>query len=329
MENAKNKKNKCIENNINSLNQQGINQNSEISSKMYNNMMAEINSICTILLTPSNLFKSQKCKELCIKINEYIIKYQRLLYSQISDFIYNLSDSNSNTFISNLDCLRDFVLNDSDEPSLLVARKIVLKIYDHSNLAFKQLISLKQNDSEFKRMFLENITPLKAELGNEFNEHSKSTTAQLISLLGIFTAMAFLVFGGLSSLQSVFSNISEVGVIKLILLSCLWGFLLINVIALFVSFICKVSDKDFEIKNKSNEKLICRYPSIIISNVILFVIFIFTGSIYCLNRYRALDWAKKLMSKNPENTCVVFGLIIVAILIGIFHICNTTIKKND
>ncbi len=68
-------------------------------------------------------------------------------------------------------------------------------------MAQTQYSGLKQTDEEYKRKFQNSITPFQKELMKDMN-------AQLLTMVSIFTALAFLVFGGISSLGSI-CNIAD------------------------------------------------------------------------------------------------------------------------
>ena len=67
-------------------------------------------------------------------------------------------------------------------------------------LASQQYTMLKQSDTEYDEKFQKRITAYKEEMSKEMN-------TQMITMVGIFTALAFLIFGSISSLDGVFENI--------------------------------------------------------------------------------------------------------------------------
>ena len=90
------------------------------------------------------------------KIVEYIEKYGRWLYSDISGYLFACDESTAGTFSSNLDSLQVYayglgVPGKQDQ----IKRMIVAidKLWDHSNLAQKQNSSLHDNDEIFKERF--------------------------------------------------------------------------------------------------------------------------------------------------------------------------------
>ena len=75
-----------------------------------------------------------------------------------------------------------------------------------------------------------NIADFKENLTKEMNE-------QLITLVSIFTALAFLLFGGISSLDNIFSGIDKTSILKLLMIGCIWGICLVNLIFVFLLFL--------------------------------------------------------------------------------------------
>lgn len=57
---------------------------------------------------------------------------------------------------------------------------------------------------------------------------SKEMNSQLLTMIGIFTALAFLVFGGINSLDNVFSE--GVPVLKLMVVGSVWGLCILNLV---------------------------------------------------------------------------------------------------
>ena len=70
-----------------------------------------------------------------IKIEELASKGTRFLYSEISNFIYELNEYERGNFYSNLNTLVDKVLQESVDENV---KRSVLKLFDHSNLASNQ-----------------------------------------------------------------------------------------------------------------------------------------------------------------------------------------------
>lgn len=100
--------------------------------------------------------------------------------------------------------------------------------------------------------------------------------AQLITLVGIFTAIAFVVFGGLSSLESIFSN--KRPLIEIIVIASIWMLGMINLVFIFLKGISNMTQLDISSKNSNN--LLEKYIWIIWFNLIFILAII---SVFWIN----------------------------------------------
>lgn len=257
---------------------------SRIDDRLITDEMSEkITEICNLLYDDSNEFKEEKA---FAKIFQYIKEYKRLLHSQISNEVYacfneRTTEEASNklgTMISNIEKVvaytgtQRYKEKKAKEKQVDAQKlyedteKVLIKIWDHVNLAQTQYSGLKQTDEEYKRKFDKSITPFKEELVRDVN-------AQLLTMVSIFTALAFLVFGGISSLGSIFSN-HELPVLKVIIIGCVWGFCLINLVFIFLFCIGKMTGFSFKSSEDSNVNIIQKYPIVWWTNlIILFILF--------------------------------------------------------
>lgn len=244
------------------------NQNSP--SELLDRMSRRTVELCKSLSKDSIGFKEEDFIE---KVKQYIKEYDRILYSSITNFIYETYDKEHSTFNTNLDKIRDYVyskeyeelyLNKDEAEIYINIKKIILKIWDHSNLAQRQYISFKSSDDSFSAMIEE-------KLKTKENIIMQSMNTQVISVVAIFTALAFMVFGGISSLSSILSNLAlDMEIEKIIAISCIWGIFLINVIYLFIYLVLKVT----KLELNSNKCII------IVINIVLAVIFLISILLY-------------------------------------------------
>lgn len=91
------------------------------------------------------------------ELNEYIDSDKRLLYSEITlkvNELYEKDDEKLSTLLSNLDKLYEYqfdkVLNEDVEKNEKL-KKIIIKLWDHVNLANVQIDKLKMSDKEFQK----------------------------------------------------------------------------------------------------------------------------------------------------------------------------------
>ena len=219
--------------------------------------------------------------------------------------------------LGNIDYLLDLCNNDIEESSTSTSkselenkkyvRKVALKIKDHTNLAIRQYRTLKQTDDEYKIKFNEQIGGFKEKL-------TQDITSQLITLVGIFTAIAFVVFGGISSLGSIFSDINKKSIIKLIISSSIWGIAMFNLIFGFLLGISKMTG--LNISSSNSRDFIKKYLLVFWMNAIMITILVVSLWLYFMFKIRILEELFSTMDKR--FLFFLSGLIIIIMIIYIF-----------
>lgn len=272
----------------------------------------------------SNKFSSKVTyKTLC----QYKKAHKRLLYTVLSDKIFSCYKNSDKTtdendevgnILSNIDALLVYCedeVRDLDEKNDI--QNIVLKLKDHANLATRQYRALKQTDEEYQQKFDKKISGFREKVTQEM-------AAQLITLVGIFTAIAFVVFGGLSSLETIFSN--KRPLVEIIVIGSLWMLGMINLVFIFLKGISNMTKLDISSKNSNN--LLERYIWIIWFNLIFVLVII---SVFWINFAKKSMVLNNLFAKWKEWIYVggTFMLIILIISTIWFLINNTkSIKLN-
>lgn len=242
-----------------------------------------------------------------------VLKTKKLIYSEISNHLFCASRDNVANFISNIEILKEQVTN-SNNPNNQEIEHIVLKLYDHTHLANHQInvfkIGREELDTQLKNSDYLN-TEIKS-LISKVDERIESVNSQVISLVALFTAMSFLVFGGLSSFESIFSNIQETSLLKLIVLSSVWGIAIINTIGIFMFFTSKVVGKSFNKSSSENDTLYNRYPYITLGNFILLSIFFISSFLYLYIKQFGYNLPPSLKQSIPY----IIGFIGMVIVFG-------------
>ena len=244
-------------------------------------------------------FNAQKTFE---QLKGYIEKYDRVLYSTISNNIYdhyNHDDKSLGNIQSNLEALVVWCENSNFEQDKRTAfprskadnamkgvkdkthltedtKKIVLKMWDHVTLASQQYTILKQSDEEYDKKFQERIKKHQDKMNMEFQEkiakYQAEMNAQMISMVGIFTALAFLVFGSISSLDGIFENI-QFPIFKVMSIGLIWGFCVINMIFVFLYCVGKMTKLSFKSTTDDTENNIFKnYPIVVYTNYVIAVL---------------------------------------------------------
>lgn len=298
-----------------------LNKKSNISKNKIDEMTLDIQNILdSSLMKTTTAFDKKKCIEL---ICEYIQKHDRLLYSVISNYIFSLNNQQQGIFITNLDDLTKFVLSDefntkyNNKYIYVNTKNTIIKLWDHSHLALNQFQCLKQDDEEFTRSFIKNMEPVRKDMDKQVDEFGKSMNSQLISLVGIFTAMSFLVFGGINSLDNIFQGAKSVPILQIMIIGSIWGLCITNLVFVFMFFISKMTR--LNIKSCQDEKatLVQKYPLVFWSDLIIITVLALCSWLYYIDIKNMGGWFISIGEKNP---CVIsiLGLVIIGLIFSIF-----------
>ena len=286
-------------------------------NKNWDDMAQSMQDFIISLKQNSDLFLPEDSYK---KLEMYKKTYDRLLYTVLSDEIFSCFDDETKikegtNILTNIDALLVYCENNENYEKNV--HNIILKLKDHANLASRQYNSLKQTDEEYQQKFNKRIFGFKEKVTQEM-------AAQLITLVGIFTAIAFVVFGGLSSLESIFSN--KRPLIEIIVIASIWMLGMINLVFIFLKGISNMTQLDISSKNSDN--LLEKYIWIIWFNLIFILVII---SIFWINFAKNSIILNNLFTKWKEWIYVggTFLLIILIISTICFLINNTkSIKLN-
>lgn len=270
--------------------QKGNTLNQKPGKTEWDKMSEAMKQLVDLFFLERSIFKSKDPLDI---LKKYIKEHDRLLYTVLSDAIYESfikTEEKEALILGNIDYLLDLCNKDIEESSNLnnkkelqnkkIARKVALKIKDHTNLAIRQYRSLKQTDEEYNRKFKEQIGVFKEKL-------TQDITSQLITLVGIFTAIAFVVFGGISSLGSIFSDINKKSIIKLIISSSIWGIAMFNLIFGFLLGISKMTG--LNISNSNSRDFIKKYLLVFWMNAIMITILVVSLWLHFMFKLRILE----------------------------------------
>lgn len=285
-------------------------------SQKVEKMKADIQSICQLISLPSNKFKA---KETFNEIKNYVQNYDRLLYAEISTYCYNLESENKDSFQGNLNSLIEYVFSQDYENGLKAesgknkqheielrerAKRVVIKLYDNVNLACAQMNSLRQSKEDLHLHFVSEFEPAKTEI-------TKDISSQLITLVGIFTAIAFLVFGGFSSLADIFAHIGD-NIAKTIMLASIWGLIICNGIFIFLGCVERIVKKETvtALYNKNN----------IFSWTNIILLFVFFNALWAciVDKY---DWGQAIIELGQKSSkCIAIVGFVFILLVFIFAV---------
>lgn len=278
-----------------------------------------IEKICERLFLTTVNFKEE---EVYKQILEYVYQYERFLYSTISNYIFSrvqadtefgIVNTNMERLYSYLNKLQKNGEVGDDEYELM--NKVLIKIYDHVNLANRQFNELKETDEDSRKKFERYAAPYQEEI-------SKKMSMQLLTMVSIFTALAFLMFGGISSLGSIFSN-HELPILKVMIIGSVWGLCILNVVFVFLFCVGKMTKIGVASNIKNGEKeendsnIIHKYIVVWWSDLIILTVL--AGSIwtYYISENELDSWFATFCHNYSPITTTLGYIIILSIFVGI------------
>lgn len=202
------------------------------NSKKYKNTKRQMRGFCTALTKNYNEYKP----EVTVKnIDTYLKrsdKLDRILYSEISNYIFDLSSNQRPTFYANIESLLMYVLDDNNKVGD-DSKKVIIKIYDHVQLNIYQI-------ENARNIINDNVVEVK----NRLHDEIKGIEREYITILGIFAAIVLAFVGSITFTTSVLQNIDKVSIFRLIMIVDLIAIVLVNTIHLLISFILKINNKN-------------------------------------------------------------------------------------
>lgn len=113
------------------------------SSKKYINTKRKINGICKALSKETKDYDPAKTVENIQNYLENKDKMERILYSEISSYVFAMDMNARGVFATNVEKLMIYALNTKSEEISDDCCKMIVKIYDHFQLALNQTENVK------------------------------------------------------------------------------------------------------------------------------------------------------------------------------------------
>lgn len=189
--------------------------------------------------------------EATIAIIEKIEPKYRLLYSEITNYIYSIKDKDRERISYNVQKLYDYVCETKDIKETVY--DFAVRVYDNCQLAFSQINMLSVQSKSVEKI----ISPKIDEVKKTFREELKEIEKEYITILGIFSSVVLAFVGGISFSSSILEGIDKVSRYRLVFVIILLGFVLYNIIGMLLNYIWKItksadSQKKFNIIIKND-----------------------------------------------------------------------------
>ena len=202
----------------------------------YSESQRRIREICILFTWDTNGYDPNRTIDL---LNEYVHakeKLPRILYSQITNYLFNLDVRKKEQFITNVENLLFYTL---ESPTCEIeedVKKIIVKIYDHTQLVNYQMEKIDTG-------FGQNFADAKIDLSKEISKEVKGIEKEHITILGIFAAIVLTFVGTLTFSTSVLENISRDNIVGLSLAALIIGLVMFNLIAYLIDFLKEINGK--------------------------------------------------------------------------------------
>lgn len=218
-------------------------------------IQAETVNLAKSLNTPEQEFNIDGFEKL---LDDYLTKYSRILYSSFTAYIYRLKSEKKDKEIDNMSGnLISIISSFNVEDKIEDRQKILLKLYDHISLATRQASTMEVTKEKVDPYILKATEKIKSQLENlnqdmivykermraDIEAQKDSLMSQMIAIVAIFVSISFVMFGGMSLINDLFTHVDgqPVPLVELICLGCLIGIVMIVVMYCFVMFILSIT----------------------------------------------------------------------------------------
>lgn len=220
----------------------------------YERAESELNNIIQLLILNQISFDE---KMFLNQLNEYLNKYHRILYSCFSHKVFEWSKDKDNNYTGNAIVNLQSMVDKINIEEITKNDEIIFKIFDHMQLAIHQVEMMELNDDKINPYLnkalkeVDNkiniqaryVTNMKNSVKKDIETQKDSLLSQMIAIVAIFVGISFVMFGGMSLINDLFTHIDgqPVPLVELICLGCLIGIVMIIVMYCFIMFILSVT----------------------------------------------------------------------------------------
>lgn len=241
---------------------------------------------------------------LCEVVKNYYANNKRHKYSEISSYLMETDDIEY--LLENLKNIQkrlgEFPENDSTSIKVFkLIDHITLELnrtkYNSKSFMDMQLASMNAVLSDATKKISSTVKELRQEQAQKINfeiEEFRSETedlkekvndaySQFVSILGIFSAVVLVFFGGMTAFSAIFANMQNINRFKLAFITALVGMIIFNLVFMFLYILAKLLGREI-VASKASEvtgkfifikwikRVWGRYPYMIMFNITMLAI---------------------------------------------------------
>lgn len=257
------------------------------SGNKYSASKNKIKEICESLSKDSSSYNPQATIQLISDYKRKEFYLNRILYSDISAYIYTIDDQTRDNFISNTDQLITYAYCDENQIDIEI-KGMIVRICDHSNLANQQKVLMLKDEivglSNLVEQCRSDLTESKTTMTSakeEYEQSSKRIQREYISIFGIFSAIIIAFVGGLSFTSSILQSINASSRYRISFITALIAFFIMNIVEYLIDFLLKITEH----KKSDSKSHTTRSVLFWVTNIVLILIMIGSTVCFFLDRY--------------------------------------------
>lgn len=208
----------------------------------------------------------EEINEIFINVAKFYEDNPRHQYYKISKYVYNKMNEEPDSLsyiLNNISHLQTIIkYNESKYIILLTQNEIEItcediinslsKLYDHIALEEERLINndktVRESSDKLQNDLVYNFNTMANNITEKFNDISNGQSANIMTIVGLFSAIIFVFFGGVTGLSSVIKGIFELSkkeelTIPFIIITFI-GLVLFDIVFMLLYSIAKILDKN-------------------------------------------------------------------------------------
>lgn len=256
-------------------------------------------------IASSEINNNEQLDELCDIVKKYYTDNKRHKYSEVSAYLMETKDIEY--LLENLRKIQDRLNEHSEDENVSIK---VFKLIDHISLELNrtnynsksfsdmQVNMLNMALSEASKQIHTAVDDIRQEQTRkiefevdefkkgtgELKERVEDSYTQFVSILGIFSAIVLVFFGGMDGFGSIFSNMQNIGRFKLTFVVAMVGMIVFDIIFMFLYILAKllrreIASSQAEIIGQCTiinwvKRVWMRYPYVLMFNLAMCIIMI-------------------------------------------------------